>query len=67
MEYLKLTLRWLSGKKTIIGGLIMTTSAFLASQLVIDAATATYINAVTTLVFGSASVATGKLIYGKQK
>ncbi len=54
-------LAWLDGKKMIIGGIIMTTSAYLTLKMVIDADTATYINAITTLLFGSASVATSKL------
>ena len=62
---LKTILKWLSGKKSIIGGIIMTTSAYLASVSVIDIATATYINAVTTLIFGGASYATGKIVYNK--
>ncbi len=58
-------LAWLSGKKSIIAGLITTTSAFLALEGVISAELATYINAVSLILFGSASVATSKLIYNK--
>ena len=65
MEKVKQILKWLSGKKNIIGGLIMTTSAYLATVGVIDTDTAVYINAMATLVFGGASYATGKLIYQK--
>lgn len=62
---LKVTLKWLSGKKNIIAGVIMTTSAYLGALEVIDTDTVVYINAIATLIFGSASIATGKLIYGK--
>lgn len=62
---MKNILKFLSGKKSIIAGLITTTSAFLAMQGVISSETATYINAISLLIFGSASVATGKIVYGK--
>lgn len=62
---LKTILKWLSGKKNIIAGVIMTTSAYLASTGVIGMDTATYINAITTLIFGGASYATGKIVYNK--
>lgn len=54
-------LKWLQGKKNILAGLITTTSAFLAAQGVITPELATYINALSLLIFGSASVATSKL------
>jgi len=63
MNILKSLLVWLSGKKNIIQGLIATTSAFLATQGVITPEVAVYINAISLLIFSSASVATGKLIY----
>lgn len=62
---MKKLLKFLSGKKNIIAGIITTTSAFLVLQGVINAETATYINAISLLVFGSASMATGKIVYGK--
>lgn len=58
-------LGWLSGKKSIIAGIITTTSAYLASIGVITNDLAVYINAISLLVFGSASYATGKMIYNK--
>lgn len=58
-------LTFLSGKKSIIAGLVTTTSAFLAFQGVITPETATYINAISLIIFGTASVATGKMVYGK--
>lgn len=59
-------LKFLSGKKSIIAGLITTTSAYLASVSVIGIDTATYINAISLVVFGSASVATTAM-YKKSK
>lgn len=56
-------LKFLSGKKSIIVGIICTTTAFLVLKTVIDADTAAYINAITTLVFGSASVYTKSVVY----
>lgn len=62
---MKSLLKFLSGKKNIIAGIITTTSAYLVLQGVIVPETGAYINAISLLVFGSASIATGKLIYGK--
>ena len=58
-------LTFLSGKKSIIAGIITTTSAYLALTGVISNDLAVYINAISLLVFGSASYATGKVVYGK--
>lgn len=62
---LKQILSWLSGKKSIIAGLITTTSAYLALTGVITPELATYINAMSLIIFGTASIATGKIVYGK--
>ncbi len=59
-------LKFLAGKKSIIAGLITTTSAYLASVSIIGLDTATYINAISLIVFGSASVATSAM-YKKNK
>lgn len=63
MKTLKAILTWLSGKKNIIQGLIATTSAYLALTGVISPELATYINATSLLIFGSASIATSKIVY----
>lgn len=65
MKTLKEILKWLSGKKSIIAGIITTTSAYLATVGVISSDLAVYINAISLLIFGSASVATGKIVYKK--
>ena len=58
-------LRFLQGKKNIIAGIITTTSAYLVLQGVIGADTGTYISALSLLVFGSASIATGAMYKNK--
>ncbi len=65
MEKLKEILKWLSGKKSIIAGLITTTSAYWVTIGYVQMDTALYINAMTLIIFGSASYATGKIIYQK--
>jgi len=61
MKLLKQILKFLNGKKTIIAGILMTTAAYMAVREIITSVDATYINAIVTLIFGSASVATHKL------
>lgn len=63
---LKILLKFLSGKKSIIIGIIATTTAYLVLKSVMDADTATYINAIALLLFGSASLATKSVVYGKK-
>jgi len=58
-------LKFLSGKKNIIAGIITTTSAYLVEMGTIDPKTGAYIAAISLLVFGTASVATGKFVYKK--
>lgn len=55
-------LLFLRGKKNIFQGIIATTSAFLAFKGVISPEDATYINAISLLIFGSASVATTQMM-----
>lgn len=63
---LKTILTWLSGKKSIIAGLITTTSAYLVNMGQIDSETGAYIAAISLILFGTASVATGRIVYGKK-
>lgn len=62
---MKSILKFLEGKKSVIAGIITTTSAFLALKGIIGADVATYINAISLLVFGSASLATTAMYKGK--
>ena len=55
-------LKFLQGKKNIIAGIITTTSAFLALKGLITTEDATYINAMSLILFGSASIATGRML-----
>ena len=55
----------MDGKKTIIAGIITTTSAYLVEIGKLDPKTGVYIASMTLLVFGSASVATKAM--GKNK
>jgi hypothetical protein len=64
-ELLVKLLKFLSGKKSVISGILNLTSAFLVLKGVIDADTGAYISGLILLIFGSASYATGKLVYNK--
>lgn len=65
MSNLDKILIWLSGKKSIIAGIITTTSAYLVNLGQIRAETGAYIAAISLIVFGTASVAT-TAIYNRQ-
>lgn len=65
MKNLETILEWLSGKKSVIAGLITTTSAYWVTIGYVQMDTALYINAMTLIIFGSASYATGKIVYKK--
>lgn len=56
-------LTFLSGKKSTILGIILTTVAFLVTKGFVDADTSAYIGAIMTIIFGTASYATTKLVY----
>lgn len=58
-------LKFLSGKKSAIAGIIGYTIIYLLAKGVIDSETAKYIMGLTTIMFGAASYATGKLVYDK--
>jgi hypothetical protein len=59
-------LTFLSGKKSIIVGIIATTISFLVLKGILDIDTATFINAITLLIFGSASIATTQMYKSQQ-
>lgn len=65
MNTLKAILTFLSGKKSVLAGLITTTSAYLALTGFITPELAVYINAMSLILFGSASLATRKIVYNK--
>lgn len=55
---------FLSGKKTIISGLITTTSAYLVQMGQLTPETGAYIAAITLLLFGSAVMTENKIMTG---
>lgn len=61
MDKLKHILSWLDGKKTYIFGILALTNAFLGLKEVYDQPTMAYIQALITLLSGSAEFATVKL------
>jgi hypothetical protein len=62
---MKKILKFLSGKKNIIAGIITTTSAYMVDMGYIDTQTGIFIASISLLIFGAASVATGKIVYNK--
>lgn len=58
METLNKILIWLSGKKSIIVSIILTTSGYLGTIGVLDGNTVVYIGAMVALIFGTAGIAT---------
>ncbi|MEI6580792.1 MAG: hypothetical protein WCO07_01325 [bacterium] len=58
-------LTWLSGKKSIIASLIITISAYFGSTGALTPDQVVLIGSIVTIIFGTASIATGKLVYGK--
>lgn len=65
MKTIKQILTWLSGKKGIIASIIGGISAYLATKGVIGEAEVILISALSLAIFGSASIATGKVVYNK--
>ena len=56
---------WLSGKKSGIVTILMGIIAYLAAKLIIGEAEVVLLTLLVGTIFGSASYATGKLIYNK--
>ena len=65
MKTLKLILNWLSGKKSIIVGVIMTVVSYLAAKGMIGELEVGLIGGLVTVLFGTTSYLTGKYIYDK--
>ena len=59
-------LNWLSGKKSVIAGVILTTVGYLAAKGIIGDIDVVFIGTLVTIIFGGVSYATGKLIYDKK-
>jgi len=60
-------LKFLSGKKSVIASIIMTVIAYLATKGLLGDAEVTLIGALTTIIFGTASYATGKMYKSMNK
>lgn len=59
-------LQFLSGKKGAIASIIMTIVAYLAVKGILGEAEVVLIGSLTTIIFGSASYATARYLYGKR-
>ena len=62
---MKTILNFLSGKKGAIASAIMTIVAYLAVKGLLGEPEVILIGGLTTILFGGASYATSKLVYGK--
>lgn len=58
-------LTFLSGKKGAIASIIMTVVAYLAVKGFLGEAEVVLIGGLTTIIFGGASYATARMVYGK--
>lgn len=65
MKTLQNILTFLSGKKGAISSVIMTIVAYLAVKGLLGEAEVVLIGSLTTIIFGGASYATARLVYGK--
>lgn len=64
-DMIKSILTFLSGKKSVIASIILTTVGYLGTIGYLDGNTVIYIGAMVALIFGTASVATNSIVYGK--
>lgn len=60
-------LQFLSGKKGAIASIIMSTVAYLATKGLLGEPEVILIGSLTTIIFGGASYATARYLYGKSK
>lgn len=60
---MKTILTFLSGKKSVIASLIGLIVSYLATKTILGEAEVLLIMGITTLIFGTASYATGKIVY----
>ncbi|MCP5375194.1 MAG: hypothetical protein H6743_03760 [Rickettsiaceae bacterium] len=64
---LKQLLTLLSGKKAVIATVLMGIVAYMATKNILGEAEVTLATLIIGTLFGTASIATGKLVYGKKK
>lgn len=65
METLKQVLKWLSGKKSALAAIVGLVIAYLASKAIIGEAEVIFLGGLNVIIFGGASYATGRIVYGK--
>jgi len=65
MEFLKKVLTWLSGKKSSISACIGLVIAYLAVKSIIGEAEVVLYGGLNIIIFGGASLITGKIVYNK--
>lgn len=56
-------LKFLSGKKSVIASIILTTTGYLGTMGYLDGNTVVYIGGMVAIIFGTASVATKNMVY----
>jgi len=66
MQYIIQALKWLSGKKTAIIGILALIVTYLLTEGIINDNLAYLFNGMLVIIGGSASYATGKFVYGKK-
>lgn len=59
-------LTWLSGKKGAIATILMGIVAYLATKEILGEAEIVLITLLVTTIFGTVSIATQRLVYGKK-
>jgi len=66
MKYFIQILKFLSGKKSALAGIVGLTIAYLAAKNIFGEAEVLFYGGINAIIFGGASYATGKLVYGVQ-
>jgi len=65
MSYLKLVLKFLSGKKSALAAIVGLVIAYLAAKGLIGEAEVVLFGGLNVIIFGGVSYATGKIVYKK--
>jgi len=66
MQYLLQALKWLSGKKSALIGILALVITYLLTEGIINDNLAYLLNGILAILGGAASYATGRFIYGKK-
>ena len=65
LKYITQALKWLSGKKSALIGILALIVTFLVSETIITQNLAILLNGILVIIGGGASYATKKLVYKK--